>query len=444
MIDEIKLKTYDATLWLYHCLYIKECARGGVNDKEFEEMKLLFLESCREVVSILKDFAREYFDMETDDVDTLIELAEKWRVVHYAGYWKKMMHNIRPCVEENRLSKDDIIRLLQAYDLLKIPNYALAAWTILEKETGESGRNNPELLRKLQFFLSVDAVFRNHHAGVSFVTQAEIWSEAEKRARQVKDIHSDSIYALKLRLFDELMDAYIEKQGLERYKEIPVGLKDKFTGNYSEWMLTFEGEIDVAVVTALKNNDWIDVVYYRFEEGTSHVSEERLLPLEMHYKFPNWHLIGLDSNGIKKEYVIRQILEVKNAKQNEIEEIRKRIHRTISPNKNDNFSTTIRDEELSEGVTYLPTKTTGLSHDIIVDCGETYRVFNHDLCLYVVNGDDVYPVLIAEQPTCPLNIDVPSDIKLFILDNMDALIQLANMKIGGGDFFDILKSQKKD
>ena len=136
-------------------------------------------------------------------------------------------------------------------------------------------------------------------------------------------------------------------------------------------------------------------------------------------------------------------IDMKNAKQNEIEVIRKRIHRTISPNKNDNFSTTIRDEELSEDVTYLPTKTTGLSHDIIVDCGETYRVFNHDLCLYVVNGDNVYPVLIAEQPTCPLNIDVPSDIKLFIQNNMDALIQFANMKIGGGDFFDILKSQRK-
>ncbi len=41
-------------------------------------------------------------------------------------------------------------------------------------------------------------------------------------------------------------------------------------------------------------------------------------------------------------------------------------------NKLGNYAKTRGDEELSEGVTYLPMRETGLSKDIIVDTGETY------------------------------------------------------------------------
>lgn len=72
-----------------------------------------------------------------------------------------------------------------------------------------------------------------------------------------------------------------------------------------------------------------------------------------------------------------------------------------------NSSYTI-DEELTEGVTYLYAKNTGLPFDIIVDCGRTYEYCGHPLCLYIVNGDNVMPINITKNikhsSECPIEI----------------------------------------
>ena len=52
------------------------------------------------------------------------------------------------------------------------------------------------------------------------------------------------------------------------------------------------------------------------------------------------------------------------------------------------YAQTLQDEELTEGVTYLHQRDTGLPCDIIVDCGKTYEYYNHPLCLYIVNGNN--------------------------------------------------------
>lgn len=114
----------------------------------------------------------------------------------------------------------------------------------------------------------------------------------------------------------------------------------------------------------------------------------------------------------------------------------------MSDEMKNNYAKTLQDEELKDGVTYLSTKDTGLSKDIIVDCGETYKVYHHNLCLYVVNGNEVYPVFISTNPTSPLEKVVPVDIISFIKDNLTTLIQFANMEIDGGDFFDAIEKYK--
>ena len=147
--DELKLKAFDVLLWYYNKLYIKMFASGGVNQEEFEELKCLFVEACQMAKTLLEEFVRKYDDTETDDFDLVLERVESWGVIHYAYYWKAMYHKLLPCVEENKMTSKDKDHIFSAYDLLKIANYTLAAWYILEKENGITGKDNPGLLRQL-------------------------------------------------------------------------------------------------------------------------------------------------------------------------------------------------------------------------------------------------------------------------------------------------------
>lgn len=130
---------------------------------------------------------------------------------------------------------------------------------------------------------------------------------------------------------------------------------------------------------------------------------------------------------IKSHYIIS------NGHQSSTNKLKEMIK--ISDENAGNYAKTRGDEELREGVTYLPMRETGLSKDIIVDTGETYIWCKHELCLYVVKGDNVYPVLISDSPTSPTGNEVPEDIATFIRDNVVILTQVADMEIDGGRFF---------
>lgn len=104
-----------------------------------------------------------------------------------------------------------------------------------------------------------------------------------------------------------------------------------------------------------------------------------------------------------------------------------------------NYPKTIYDEELSEGVTYLTKKDTDLSVDIIVDSGETYKYYNHPLCLFVVDNDTVHPVTISPNPSSNDDYLIPKDVIAFIEQNFITLIDFANLKIDGSVFFDSLR-----
>ena len=183
------LLAFDALLNQYYKLYLKEFAYGGINEDEFEEMKRLFVEACRMAKTLLSDFVRKYDDTDTDDFDVVLERAEHWDVLHYSSWWKKMYHELLPHVEEDRMSPKDRSGVFSAYDLLKIPNYKLAAWIVIEKENGVTGKDNPELLRKLYHYFSALSPYRNNYPGCPFTTQAEIWHQAENH--DYGDIHPD-------------------------------------------------------------------------------------------------------------------------------------------------------------------------------------------------------------------------------------------------------------
>lgn len=120
-----------------------------------------------------------------------------------------------------------------------------------------------------------------------------------------------------------------------------------------------------------------------------------------------------------------------------VKDIAKKVVEKGEPN---GYAKTLQDEELTECVTYLHQRVTGLPCDIIVDCGKTYEYYNHPLCLYVVKGNNVYPVDIARSATSPS--EIPSEVLMFIEENYDSLCAFANMEIDGPDFFDIIESYK--
>ena len=96
--EELRLKVLDAFLWIYHRLYVKEFALGGINEEEFEELKRLFLDTCSMVRNLLKDFVRKYDGIDTDDFDVVLERAEHMGVIHYYDSWISMYHELLPHV----------------------------------------------------------------------------------------------------------------------------------------------------------------------------------------------------------------------------------------------------------------------------------------------------------------------------------------------------------
>lgn len=125
----------------------------------------------------------------------------------------------------------------------------------------------------------------------------------------------------------------------------------------------------------------------------------------------------------------------------EIKEIRNMMNTMVSSNRG-NFPTSIHDDELSEGVTYLTTRDTNLSADIIVDSGETYKEYKHPLCLFIVDGEIVHPITISNNPSATDGYEIPRDIFNFIVQNVDILFDFANMRMDGSKFFAFLREWK--
>lgn len=106
------------------------------------------------------------------------------------------------------------------------------------------------------------------------------------------------------------------------------------------------------------------------------------------------------------------------------------------------YARKLDDEELSDGVTYLYTKDTGLSKDIIVDSAETYKYFNHPLCIYVVEDNNVFPIVVSQTPFTPFKQKVSPDIIMFVQHFASTLKELADMDIDSGDFFDMIEQYR--
>ena len=310
MTDELKLKTFDALLRQYHWLYVKEFAYGGLKQNEFEELKCFFIEACHMAKPFLTEFVRKYDGIDTDDFDRVIERAEHWRVLQYSDCWKRMYHVLLPHAEANSMTQKEKDRVFSAYDLLKIPNYSLAAWHLIEKENGVTGKDNPELLCKLLKFLSCncEGPFWYDYPGVPFSLKAEFWDMAEKK--DYGDIHPDAWDGYVWECFENKTIEYMTGQGIQYPQTIPAELEVKFTSPCSFVPPLFD-EREMCILSALKDTHALEIIYFSFENGISHLSSECITPIKMKYTHHYWTLVGIDEKRETKEYVVPQMLEVK-------------------------------------------------------------------------------------------------------------------------------------
>ena len=308
-MDEIKLRAFDALLWQYHRLYVKQFACGGINDDEFEELKRLFVEGCRMAEDLLKDFEKKYDCLETDDFDIVLERAEHWGVLHYSCWWKRMYHERLPHVEENRMTSEDRDRMFSAYDLLKIANYTFAAWLVMEKENGVTGKDNPKLLHKLYHYFSGHDPYRNDYPGCPFTTQAEIWHEAENH--DYGKVHPDEWEGYVSDYFENRMEEYMAEHGLPHPLVIPSEIEDRIVCS-RDYLRYFSDDVELCILLAMKDNRSVEIVYFSIDKGTSHLSTYGVTPIRMVYTDCYWTLIGVDEKEQTKEFVVRQILNIKN------------------------------------------------------------------------------------------------------------------------------------
>ena len=308
-MDEIKLRAFDALLWQYHRLYVKQCAYGGIEDGEYDELKCLFIEGCRMAETLLWDFVKKYDDTPANDFDTVLERAEHWGVLHYSRHWKNVYHELLPYIKEHRITDLDKDSVLTVYDLLKIANYTLAAWLVMEKENGVSGKEDSELLHKLYHYFSEHDPYRNDYPGCPFTTQAEIWHEAENH--DYGKVDPDEWEGYVCDYFEKRMEEYMVEHGLPHPLEIPSEIEDRIVCSRG-YQRHFSDDVELCILSAMKDNRPIEIVYFSIDNGMSQLSTHVVTPIRMVYTDCYWTLIGVDENEQTKEFVVRQILNIKN------------------------------------------------------------------------------------------------------------------------------------
>ena len=174
----------------------------------------------------------------------------------------------------------------------------LAACYWVEKETGKTYTESPELFRRLCNYLSNDAPLVNEYPGVSLREQARV-------SEEVYLVHAGE-YVEYICEFERRMRLLMEERGLAFYLSPTPENSDKVKG--SQWGTKFKNEIERKIFLALQESRETEFVYYSFEDGHFCTSCVRTVPVRLRYDEDHWTLIGEDKNKELHEYNVRLIL----------------------------------------------------------------------------------------------------------------------------------------
>lgn len=317
-MDTIALKIYDATLWLYERMCAKKCAHRGLPEDDFSLLKDLFLSLSQQAKHLLKDFYAGECGRGAEDLNAVIDYAAEKGIIWYPDRWKAMYHGLRRRVEEGRMVRNDRTQNLHSLRyLLPTLNSHLAACYLIEKETGKTYTESPELYRRLCNYLSNDAPLVNEYPGVSLSEQARVSEEVY--------LVNVGEYVEYICEFERRMGLLMEERGLAFYLSPTPEMTDKV--QCPPWGAKFKNEIERKVFLALHESRETEFLYYSFEDGHVCTSLVRTIPVRLSYEEDHWTLIGKDKNKELHEYNVRLILCVDDV---EIESYKERYKRAFN------------------------------------------------------------------------------------------------------------------
>jgi len=316
-MDTIALKIYDATLWLYERICAKECAHGGLTEDDFALMRDLFMSLSQQAKHLLKNFYACECGGGGDDFDAVIDYAAEMGIIWYPDRWKVIYNGISRRIEEERMVRNDRTQNLHSTRyLFPTLNSHLTACYLIEKDTGKTCAESPELFRRLCNYLSSDAPLVNEYPGVSLNEQARV-------SEEVYFVNVGE-YVEYICEFERRMRLLMEERGLAFFLSPTPEMADKVQG--PPWGAKFKNEIERKIFLALHESRETEFVYYSFEDGHVCTSLVRTIPVRLSYEEDHWTFIGKDKNGELHEYNVRLILCVDDV---EIENYKERNERAF-------------------------------------------------------------------------------------------------------------------
>lgn len=298
-MDTIALKQYDVTLWLYERMCAKDCSYADLAEDDFALQKDLFLSLSQQAKHLLKDFYACECGKGTEDFDAVIDYAAEKGVIWYPDRWKAMYNGLSRRIEEGHMVRNDRTKNfhLPRY-LFPTLNSRLTACYLIEKETGKTYAESPELFRRLCSYLSSDAPLVNKYSGVSLSEQARVSEEVY--------LVNVGEYVEYICEFERRMRLLMEERGLAFFLSPTPEMADKVQG--PPWGAKFKNEIERKIFLALQESKDIEFVYYSFEDGHVCTSCVQTTPVRLRYDEDCWTLIGIDKNKELHEYNARLIL----------------------------------------------------------------------------------------------------------------------------------------
>ncbi len=126
----LRLKIYEATLWHYHQLYLKEYAAGGILDYEIDELKDMFVDVMQQAEELMRSFVQDHVDNLPETINEIIDYISDNRLIRYVKKWKLLYSGLYRRIIENRMVANDRRNLFDAYDVLSSLDTSSMIWQI--------------------------------------------------------------------------------------------------------------------------------------------------------------------------------------------------------------------------------------------------------------------------------------------------------------------------
>ncbi len=134
---KLKLRIYDATMWHYHQLYLKEYAGHGISDWEFDELKSIFVDTMHQAEELMSQLSESFFDKASSAINDIIDMLSEYNIIYYSAKWKSLYAGLYQRIIENCIVSKDKRNLLEAYNVLSTLDTLSPIWYFKKEQMKE-------------------------------------------------------------------------------------------------------------------------------------------------------------------------------------------------------------------------------------------------------------------------------------------------------------------